>query len=111
VAALRRWKFACPPSNLDLVFPKPDGSLMHRKLLRDQGLRRAQAAAGVRHFGVHALRHFFASELIRQGYPPTEVASRLGHSSPPVTMTVYARWYAGAASDAVKSLAKALCEA
>jgi integrase len=57
------------------------------------------------------LRHFFASELIHGGYPPTEVAARLGHSSPNVTMTVYARWYRDAKSDAVTSLAKALCEA
>jgi integrase len=60
---------------------------------------------------MHALRHFFASELIRRGYPTTEVAARLGHSSPMVTMTVYARWYRGATSDAVSGLAKTLCEA
>jgi hypothetical protein len=28
-----------------------------------------------------------------------------------VTMTVYARWYRGATSDAVSGLAKTLCEA
>ncbi len=111
VAALRRWKLACPPSDLGLVFPKADGSPIDRKLLRDRGLRPAQAKADLRVFGVHALRHFFASELIRQGYPPTEVAARLGHSSPAVTMTVYARWYRTAKSDAVANLAKALCGA
>ncbi len=110
VAALKRWKLACPPSDLGLVFPKVDGSPMHRKLLRDQGLRPAQKKGELRAFGVHALRHFFASELIRQGYPPTEVAARLGHSSPAVTMTVYARWYRTAKSDAVTNLAKALCD-
>ena len=111
VAALKRWKLACPPSEFGLVFPKADGSPMHRKTFRDQGLRPAQQKAELRGFGVHALRHFFASELIRQGYPPTEVAARLGHSSPAVTMTVYARWYRNAKSDAVVNLAKALCEA
>jgi integrase len=109
VSALKRWKLAWP-STLGLVFPKADGSPMHRKILRDQDIRPAQAKAGLRYFGVHALRHFFASELIRQGYPPTEVASRLGHSSPMVTMTIYARWYRGAKSDAVANLAKSLCE-
>jgi integrase len=111
VAALRRWKLACPPSDLRLVFPKPDGSAMHRKILQDQGLRPAQTRTELRGFGVHALRHFFASELIRRGYPPTEVASRLGHSSPMVTMTVYAHWYRTATSDAVTGLARTLCEA
>jgi integrase len=84
---------------------------MHGKLLQDQGLRPALVKAGLRPFGVHALRHLFAPELIRQGYPATEVAPRLGHSSPAVTMQVYARWYRGAKSDAVANLAKSLCEA
>jgi integrase len=110
-AALRRWKLACPPSRDGLVFPKADGMAMHRKILAEQGLWPALARAELRRFGVHALRHFFASELIRRGYPPTEVAARLGHSSPMVTMTVYARWYRGATSDAVAGLAKTLCEA
>jgi len=109
VSALRRWKLACPSSTTGLVFPKADGSPMHRKTLADQALHPAQKRADLRHFGVHMLRHFFASELIRQGYPPTEVAARLGHSSPAVTMTVYARWYSTAKSDAVTSLAKMLC--
>lgn len=109
-AALKRWKLACPPSRDGLVFPKADGMAMHRKILAEQGLWPALERAGLRRMGVHALRHFFASELIRRGYPPTEVAARLGHSSPMVTMTVYARWYRGATSDAVSTLAKALCE-
>ncbi len=107
-AALKRWKLACPPSRDELVFPKRDGMAMHRKVLHEQGLSPALARAGLRRFGVHALRHFFASELIRRRYPPTEVAARLGHSSPMVTMTVYARWYRGATSDAVSGLAKSL---
>lgn len=109
VSALRRWKLACPSSSGGLVFPKADGTAMHRKTLADQALHPAQQRAGLRRFGVHQLRHFFASELIRQGYPPTEVAARLGHSSPVVTLQVYARWYSTAKSDAVTSLAKMLC--
>lgn len=111
VQALRRWKLESPPSDLGLVFAKTDGSPIHRKTLRDQGLLPALGRAKLRNFGVHALRHFFASELIRQGYPPTEVAARLGHSSPMVTMTVYARWFRGATSNAVRDLARALCSA
>ena len=109
-SALKRWKLQCPPSKEALVFPKADGSAMHRKVLADQGLEPALKRAQLRRFGVHALRHFFASELIRQGYPATEVAARLGHSSPMTTMTTYARWYRCATSDAVANLAKALCE-
>jgi len=108
--ALKRWKLACPPSIDGLVFPNSDGTAMHRKLA-DQGLDPALGRAELRRFGAHGLRHFFASELIRRGYPVTEVAARLGHSSPAVTTTVYAHWFSGAKSDAVSGLAKTLCEA
>lgn len=39
----------------------------------------------------HALRHFFGSWLIRQGMPITTVAAVLGHSTPAMTLRVYAR--------------------
>lgn len=109
VTALRRWKLAAPISETGLVFAKADGTPIHRKTIRDKYLIPALDRAGLRRFGVHALRHFFASELIRRGYPVTEVAARLGHSSPAVTMAVYARWFTNAKSDAVKELAKSLC--
>ena len=107
-AALKRWKLACPPSADGLVFPKSDGTAMHRKVLQEQGLNPALARAELSHFGAHALRHFFASELLRAGYTMTEVASRLGHSSPAVTMQVYAHWNRATKSDAVAELAKRL---
>jgi integrase len=59
-AALKRWKLACPPSADGLVFPKSDGTAMHRKVLQEQGLNPALARAELSHFGAHALRHFFA---------------------------------------------------
>ncbi|GIW40408.1 MAG: site-specific integrase [Candidatus Binatia bacterium] len=106
LSALKRWRLECPPG--EFVFVRRDGVPMHRKTLTETVLRPAQARAGLRPFGLHAFRHFFASELIRRGYPPTEVAARLGHSSPQVTMSIYARWYRGASSDAVEKLAKTL---
>ena len=39
---------------------------------------------------MHDLRHTCAALLIAQGAGPKEIAERLGHSSPVVTMTVYA---------------------
>jgi integrase len=41
---------------------------------------------------VHSLRHFHASVLIQQRVPIMEVAARLGHASPAVTMAVYAHF-------------------
>lgn len=63
----------------------------------DRGITPAQLRAELRRFNVHGLRHFFASEPIRQSYPPTEVAARSG--SPPM-VTIDARWYGTAQSDA-----------
>lgn len=46
--------------------------------------------AGGKRFHFHALRHFYASSLIAQGVPITEVASLLGHSSFDMTLQIYA---------------------
>jgi integrase-like protein len=41
-------------------------------------------------FGMHDLRHFFASALIRAGLNPKVVAERLGHGNAAMTLNVYA---------------------
>lgn len=92
VPELRKWKLACPPSKMGLVFPTVDGRPLHRRTLHSEGLEPALNAASLRHFTIHSLRHFHASVLIGRGVPLTEVAARLGHSTPAVTMTVYAHF-------------------
>jgi integrase len=46
--------------------------------------------AGLAHIRLHALRHTHVSALIVAGVPVTEIARRLGHSSPVVTLRIYA---------------------
>jgi integrase len=92
VPELLKWKLACPPSRMGLVFPTADGRAFHRRMLHKEGLVPALEAAKLRHFTVHSLRHFHASVLIQQRVPITEVAARLGHASPAVTMAVYAHF-------------------
>lgn len=41
-------------------------------------------------FGWHTIRHLYASTLIREGRPITEVAAVMGHSSPAITAEIYA---------------------
>ncbi len=41
-------------------------------------------------FRLHDLRHCCASYMLERGAPIPEVSQHLGHSSPQVTMTVYA---------------------
>lgn len=40
--------------------------------------------------GVHCLRHFYASGLIRYGESVTTVCRRLGHANPNITLAIYA---------------------
>ena len=49
--------------------------------------------AGVREVSPHALRHFHASFLIRQGVPINAISKRLGHSSPSMTLNIYSHCY------------------
>jgi len=73
------------------VFSSPEGGR-----LRPANFRRRVFASAVRaavlpeRFRIHDLRHTCAALLISQGAGPKEIAERLGHSSPVVTMTVYA---------------------
>jgi integrase len=52
----------------------------------------------------HALRHTHASLLIRSGADLKVVASRLGHSTPRLTLDTYAHLLPGAQEDAVRRL-------
>lgn len=62
--------------------------------VRQQGLNAAMnqslAAAGIEHLTPHKLRHAFASVLVDELVPITDIAHALGHASPAVTMAIYA---------------------
>jgi integrase len=76
------------PSERDLVFPGWDGTpwapnsfgSTWSKLSRELGL-------GV---SFHALRHTHASYLLHLNVDPVTISTRLGHSSPAVTLSIYA---------------------
>ncbi|WIA98042.1 site-specific integrase [Curtobacterium sp. MCBA15_004] len=54
-------------------------------------------AAGVTGVTPHDLRHHYASGLIRAGLDPVAVAKAMGHSSPSITLEVYAHLWPDAA--------------
>lgn len=64
------------------------GRKMHRRLLYTICTNAAQDA-GIRTFGPHALRHYFATELLRLHAPITHVSKVLGHGSVKVTENIY----------------------
>jgi integrase len=73
VNSLRQWKLACPPGDLDLVFPRRGGRVETLANIVRLGWKPAQVAAGVtgpqgkaKYPGLHALRHFYASCCINR---------------------------------------------
>jgi integrase len=72
-----------------LVFTTGTGGPMTRSQW-SQIWRPAARAAGIpERVGLHALRHFYASALIRHGESVKTVQRRLGHSSAAITLDVY----------------------
>ncbi len=53
-------------------------------------------------YGLHALRHFCASWLIEQGFPPKRLQAILGHSSILMTFDTYGHLFPNAEDDHAK---------
>jgi integrase len=99
VAALKVWKLAGPKGELDLVFPTGVGTIMYHRNMLDS-LAPVMIAAGVVRggkpkYGLHALRHFFASWCINRRadggreLPAKVVQALLGHSTIVMTLDRY----------------------
>lgn len=113
---LKEWKLQCPrkgkgrqgkddPGVLDLVFPNGEGKTENHANIANRGFYALQLAcdiarAGSRKdekdepvlrakYGLHTLRHFFASWLIEQNFSPKKVQALLGHKSMQMTYDVY----------------------
>jgi integrase len=87
---LKAWKLACPPNDLDLIFPNEAGQPINHNNLVNRHFEPALIKAGLPRIRFHDLRHTFASLLIEQGENIKYIQSQLGHSSPTVTWNVYA---------------------
>jgi integrase len=96
----RRWRLACPPSKLDLVFPTVDGNPLFRTTIL-RVFYRSLRKARLRQVRFHSLRHSFASGLIATGAPITEVQHLCGHANPAITLKIYSHWYRSVETDAV----------
>jgi integrase len=75
----------------DLVFPRWDGSAQSPKGFGATWGKLARAQGIPTTF--HGLRHTHASQLIDAGVDVVTLARRFGHSSPTVTLTVYAHLF------------------
>jgi integrase len=124
VNALREWRLACPRSragegtdgHLWLVFPNGNGKVENHANIANRGFYALQLAAGIAErathenskpvmkpkYGLHALRHFFASWLIERGFSPKRVQVLLGHSSIQMTFDVYGHLFPSLEDDHAK---------
>jgi len=105
-AMLKVWKLRSSQSEHDLVFCRLDGQPLQRSNVLRQGLCPALRRAGLANANVKTLRHSYASGLIANGAPITEVQHRLGHSNPAVTLKVYSHWFKDADTGAVDRFAE-----
>jgi integrase len=81
------------PGTLELMFTTARGGPLIRGAFNAELWRPARAAAGLnndRENGMHALRHHYASVLLRGGVDIKRVSSYLGHHSAAFTLGVYA---------------------
>lgn len=89
VAAMAAHLAAFPPGENGLVFTFDDGQPITRQAF-GRAWRPAAAAAGLgTGTGMHALRHYYASLLIRYGESVKTVQARLGHASAAETLDTY----------------------
>jgi integrase len=132
VDVLWEWRSACPrlkpregdgEGRLWLVFPNGAGRVESHANILNRGFYVLQLAAGIAEpdptgavdadgktvlkpkYGLHALRHFFASWAIDQGFSPKRVQAMLGHSSIQMTFDVYGHLFPSLEDDHAKMAA------
>ena len=67
--------------------------MLHPPTTMRARLTKYTSLAGVSRITLHDLRHSHASYLIQQGVAITAISKRLGHSSPAITLNIYAHVY------------------
>ena len=108
VNALREWRLACPKGVSGIVFPNGNGNVENHANIANRGFYALQLAVGIvdsegkPKYGLHALRHFFASWAIEQGFSAKRVQALLGHSSIQMTFDVYGHLFPSLEDDHAK---------
>lgn len=86
------------------VFPSPTCGPWDDRWLRWHVWRSLLRRAGLRHRGMHQLRHTYASLMIAAGAHPKYIQAQLGHASIQVTMDVYGHLFPGTFGRLVNAL-------
>ena len=126
VNVLKEWRLVCPrqvagegAGHLRLVFPNGNGRVENHANIANRGFYALQLEAGIAvsdpqeidddgnpvmkpKYGMHALRHFFASWAIERGFSPKRLQNLLGHSSIQMTFDVYGHLFPSLEDDHAK---------
>jgi integrase len=100
VNALREWRLGCPKGVSGLVFPTAAGEVLPHTTLHKAfgvvlGMADMTTAGGKPKYGLHSLRHFYASWCVNRRIdgglelPTRLVQERLGHASIQMTADTY----------------------
>jgi len=108
IGKLKEWRLACPANELTLIFPNEAGAPIDHNNLLKRHYERALKKANLPKIRFHDLRHTYASLLIEQGENIKYIQSQLGHSSPTVTLNVYAHLMKPANQEAARRLENAV---
>jgi integrase len=76
----------------DYVFTGPEGGLLNVNALRDRVWYPTLTKAALTRRTMYQTRHTFASNALAAGEAPSWVAAMLGHASPEMLFSVYARY-------------------
>ncbi len=104
MAEIRKWRLACPPNELGLVFPNENGKPIDCNNMIKYQFQPALRRAGLRKIRFHDLRHTYATLFINQGEHPKYIQTQMGHSSIKVTMDTYGHLMESVNSEAAKRL-------
>jgi integrase len=110
MAELKKWKLACPPNKFNLIFPNRAGNPFSHDNVVKRHFRPALKEAGLPVIRFHNLRHTYASLLIEQGENIKYIQTQLGHSSPSITLDVYAHLMKAVNQEAACRLEKTILE-
>ncbi|MDX9788661.1 MAG: tyrosine-type recombinase/integrase [Desulfobacterales bacterium] len=107
---LKRWQIACPPNEMELVFPNDAGNPINHNNMVNRAFIPALKAAGLPVIRFHALRHTYASLKIRQGANIKYIQEQMGHSKPTITLNVYAHLFDASNAESAQGLEKIIFE-
>ena len=96
------------PGNEGIVFPSNSGRVIDNSNFRERVWVKAIERAGIRHVVIHGLRVTSTTWLLDAGINAKTVSVMQGHSSPAVTMAVYARSSAASQKLAADKVGEAL---